>query len=107
MALDSRVNPELLAHLTRTLNRSRILAARTIVHRAVERGELDPGTSVTLLLEIVTGAVLSHALFGLSDPAPDDDDAYADRIVEVVVGALHGAGSVSDPKRKSQSVIEL
>ncbi|WP_132471432.1 TetR/AcrR family transcriptional regulator [Rhodococcus sp. SMB37] len=107
VALDSRVNPELLAHLTRTLNRSRILAARTIVHRAVERGELDPGTSVTLLLEIVTGAVLSHALFGLSDPAPDDDDAYADRIVEVVVGALHGAGSVSDPKRKSQSVIEL
>jgi AcrR family transcriptional regulator len=107
VALDSRVNPELLARLTETLNRSRVLAARTIVHRAVERGELDAGTSVTLLLEIVTGAVLSHALFGLSEPTPGDDDAYADLIVDVVLGALQNTARGSDPKRRNRSVTEL
>ncbi|MFD6895023.1 TetR/AcrR family transcriptional regulator [Rhodococcus sp. NPDC060086] len=107
VALDSRVNPELLARLTETLNRSRVLAARTIVHRAVERGELDAGTSVTLLLEIVTGAVLSHALFGLSEPAPGDDDAYADLIVDVVLGALQNPAPGFDPKHRDRSVTEL
>ncbi|MFD6859199.1 TetR/AcrR family transcriptional regulator [Rhodococcus sp. NPDC060090] len=107
VALDSRVNPELLARLTETLNRSRVLAARTIVHRAVERSELDAGTSVTLLLEIVTGAVLSHALFGLAEPAPGDDDAYADLVVDVVLAALQNAARGFDPKRRNRSVTEL
>ncbi|MEE2034814.1 TetR/AcrR family transcriptional regulator [Rhodococcus chondri] len=98
VALDARVNPELLARLTATLNRSRVLAARTIVHRAVERNELPAGTSVTLLLEMVTGAVLSHALFALTTPAPADDDTYAEMLVEATVHALRLTAPASEPK---------
>lgn len=91
VALDARVNPELLARLTHTLNKSRLLAARTIVHRAVERGDLPPDTSATLLLELVTGAVLSHALFALTTPEPAEDDAYAELVVETTVRGLRAA----------------
>lgn len=94
VALDARANPELLARLTHTLNRSRLLAARTIIHRAVERGELPAGSSATLLLEMVTGAVLSHVLFALSTPEEGEDDAYAEQVVDATVRAL---GAVTGP----------
>lgn len=63
VTLDARVNPDLLSHLTDTLNQSRLVTARRIVRRAIRRGELPEGTSTTLLLELVTGAVLARALF--------------------------------------------
>ncbi len=89
VALDARAHPDLLARLTDTLNRSRVLAARTIVHRAVARGELRTDASVTLLLEMVTGAVLSHVLFALGTPAtPGEDEAYAEMIVDATIRAL-------------------
>lgn len=45
-----------------TIRESRILAARTIVRRAIKRGELPPGTPVTLLLDTLCGAVINHIL---------------------------------------------
>ncbi|MGX7729988.1 TetR/AcrR family transcriptional regulator [Rhodococcus sp. 2H158] len=101
VALDARVHPDLLANLTSTLNRSRLVAARTIVLRAVERGELPPAVSVTLLLEMVTGAALSHVLFSLADPgSAADDDAYARTLVDAAIRALvaereHDPGAVT------------
>ncbi|MGW5300084.1 TetR/AcrR family transcriptional regulator [Rhodococcus aetherivorans] len=101
VALDARVHPDLLANLTTTLNRSRLVAARTIVLRAVERGELPPAVSVTLLLEMVTGAALSHVLFSLADPgSATDDDAYARTLVDAAIRALvaereHDPGAVT------------
>ncbi|QDC13647.1 TetR/AcrR family transcriptional regulator [Rhodococcus ruber] len=95
VALDARVNPDLLANLTTTLNRSRHVAARTIVRRAIERGELPSGVPVSLLLEMVTGAALSHVLFSLGGPAHGAEDtasagdtAYARTLVEAAVRAL-------------------
>ncbi len=88
VALDARAHPELLARLTLTLNRSRVLAARTIVHRAVERGELPADTSATLLLEMVTGTVLSHALFALTTPDQGIDVEYAELVVDATIRAL-------------------
>lgn len=43
-----------------TIRESRVLAARAIVRRAIDRGELSDATSVTLLLDTLCGAVMNH-----------------------------------------------
>jgi hypothetical protein len=53
----------------------------------MERGELPPGTPTTLLLELVTGAVLSHVLFGRGAP---DDPAYAGVVVDAALRGVSG-----------------
>ncbi|MGU3293181.1 TetR-like C-terminal domain-containing protein [Williamsia sp. M5A3_1d] len=70
VTLDAMVNPDLLAHLTDTLNQSRLVTTRQIVRRAVSRGELPRSTSTTLLLELVTGAILTHSLFSQAHEGP-------------------------------------
>lgn len=85
-ALEARVHPDLLAALTESLNASRLLTARAIVRRGVQRGELPAGTPTTLLLELVTGAVLSHVLFAHADPRTDD--AYVEGLVDAVLTAM-------------------
>lgn len=85
-ALEARVHPDLLAGLTDTLNTSRLLAAREIVRRGVARGELPDTIPTTLLLELVTGAVLSHVLF--APAAPRTDPGYADRVVDAALRGL-------------------
>lgn len=88
-ALEARVHPDLLTSLTTSLNESRLRTARAIVRRGIERGELAPATPTTLLLELVTGAVLSHVLFAPAAPRPDGDDDYVDRLVTLVLHAVH------------------
>lgn len=44
------------------IRESQVLAARLIVRRAIERGELPADTSVTLLLDSLCGAVMCHVL---------------------------------------------
>lgn len=92
VTLDAMVNPDLLAHLTDTLNQSRLVTTRQIVRRAVARGELPQSTSTTLLLELVTGAVLSHALFAQAhdgSPVPDRV-THSTTVVDAVLRALAG-----------------
>lgn len=93
-ALEARVHPDLLARLAESLNTSRLLTARQIVRRAVARGELPAGTPTTLLLELVTGAVLSHVLFAPAVTRTDDD--YVDRLVALVLAAV-ASDRTSDP----------
>lgn len=90
VTLDAMVNPDLLAHLTDTLNQSRLVTTRAIVSRAVDRGELPPTTSTTLLLELVTGAVLSHALFSHPHRSAETDASprHSELVVETVLRAL-------------------
>ena len=90
VTLDAMVNPDLLAHLTHTLNQSRLVTARQIVDRAVTRGELPATTSTTLLLELVTGAVLSHSLFSRAhDSASASNPAeHSALVVDTVLRAI-------------------
>jgi len=44
------------------LARTETLAARAMVRRAIARGELPPGTSPTVLLDMLSGGIISHAL---------------------------------------------
>ncbi|MBY4208045.1 TetR/AcrR family transcriptional regulator [Rhodococcus fascians] len=90
VTLDAMVNPELLAHLTETLNQSRLVTTRHIVNRAVAREELPDDTSTTLLLELVTGAVLTHALFSIAHPGSLQADTrkHSVVVVDTVLRAL-------------------
>ncbi|MEJ3655935.1 TetR-like C-terminal domain-containing protein [Actinomycetes bacterium KLBMP 9759] len=85
-AMEARVHPELLESLTTSLNEGTLRTARAIVRRGIDRGELPPGTPTTLLLEMLTGAVLSHVLFGPARPARDD--GYVAELVGRVLAAF-------------------
>lgn len=61
VALEAMTRPELLASVQQQ-GSTNILAARAIVHRGIARGELPAGTSATLLIDVVAGAVLNHVL---------------------------------------------
>lgn len=62
MVLDSRTNPELAAAFGKLLKGARAAAARAVVRRCFDRGDLH-GPTVDLVLEVVTGATLSHILY--------------------------------------------
>ncbi|MBV7705295.1 TetR/AcrR family transcriptional regulator [Nocardia nova] len=86
VALDARVFPELLEPLTRTISASRFATTRDIVRRAIDRGDLPAATNITTLLEMLTGAALSHVLFShkvIGPPGPDV--AYIERLVNMVM----------------------
>nr|WP_256978850.1 MULTISPECIES: TetR/AcrR family transcriptional regulator [unclassified Rhodococcus (in: high G+C Gram-positive bacteria)] len=90
VALDARVHPDLLGHMMDTLNRSRLVAARSIVHRAQERGEAPKSTDTTRILDLVTGAVLSHVIFShrqVADQTAENDRVYAESMVDTVLSA--------------------
>lgn len=86
--LEARVHPDLLARLADGLNASRLLTARDIVRRGIARGELPAATPTTLLLELVTGAVLSHLLFAPADGRREPDPDYAERLVSLVLSSV-------------------
>ena len=90
VTLDSMVNPDLLAHLIDTLNQSRLVTTRQIVRRGVARGELATATSTTLVLELVTGAILAHALFSHAHRATEAPDGarHSTVVVDTVLRAL-------------------
>jgi AcrR family transcriptional regulator len=66
-------------------------AARAIVRRGISRGELPPGTSVTLLLDTLVGGAMMHAL---STPArlraelARNTGAQAVRLVDFLLHAV-------------------
>ena len=91
VALDARVHPDLLGRMMETLNKSRLVAARLIVHRAQSRGELPESADTTRILELVTGAVLSHVIFSHrtdADRNRTEDRIYAEDLVDAVLGGV-------------------
>lgn len=90
VALDARVHPDLLGHMMDTLNTSRLVAARSIVHRAQQRGEASESVDTTRILELLTGAVLSHVIFShqkADAQTSETDRLYAESMVDAVLGA--------------------
>ncbi|TAL21749.1 MAG: TetR/AcrR family transcriptional regulator [Frankiales bacterium] len=73
MVLDSRTNPELAVAFGKLLKGARATDARAVVRRCFERGDLI-GPTVDLVLEVVSGATLSHVLY-----TPPADPATAGR----------------------------
>lgn len=80
-----------VAERVEDLRHAQILAARAIVRRGIARGELAPGTSVTLLLDAICGGCLNHALTTPAKLRPNADadlKRYAARLVDFVLGAV-------------------
>ena len=74
-----------------TLRTSQVLAARAIVRRGIERGELDPGASATLLLDTLTGGAMMHGLATPPDRRADlarNLRAYAEQLVSFLLRAV-------------------
>ncbi|GAA2883048.1 hypothetical protein Acy02nite_05420 [Actinoplanes cyaneus] len=89
LRVDAQRVPEVRDHLQR-LQESQVLAARAIVRRAIDRGELRPDTSVTLLLDCVCGGVLNHVLATpphLRDQVAAGADEYATALVDFVLSS--------------------
>lgn len=89
VAVDARAFPDLLEPLTHTISRSRFTTTRDIVRRGVARGEVPTDTDITLLLEMLTGAVLSHVLFAHDHGRESaDDDRYVGVVVDMTLSSV-------------------
>ena len=90
LTLEASAIPGVARHYEE-IRRSQAQAARAIVHRGIDRGELPAGTSVTLLLDTLAGGAMMHAL---STPAGRRADlaantaAQAARLVDFLLGAV-------------------
>lgn len=93
MLVDARTHPEVFADLFARRNEARVTAARAIVRRGVSRGQLAPGTSATLVLDAVCGAMLNHALATPDHLRPvvaAGGDRYAAELVDLVLTGTPG-----------------
>jgi AcrR family transcriptional regulator len=73
------------------MGRSQVLAARAIVRRGIERGELAADTPVTLLLDTLAGGAMMHALTTPPDHRASlthDIRAHAEALVSFLLRAV-------------------
>lgn len=91
MVLDARAHPELAEAFGRLLRGARAVEARRIVQRGFDRGDLR-GPTVDLVLEIVSGATLSHVFY--TPPPPNAvagistaDERFIARLVDSLLVA--------------------
>ena len=61
LGLEAATIPGVAEHYD-AMRRDQTRAARAIVRRGIDRGELAPGTSVTLLLDTLVGGAMVHAM---------------------------------------------
>ena len=75
------------------IRRSQVLAARAIVRRGIDRGELVKDTPVTLLLDTLAGGAMMHALTTPPDLKASlnrEVRAHAERLVSFLLRAVSG-----------------
>ena len=87
---NERHHPE-LAPVLRKLRVVKREAREGIVRRAVERGELPPGTDAAFVLELVTGALMSRIL-GHGERV---DQRWIRRAVSLVVAGAKAGGAIA------------
>ena len=79
---------------------SQVLAARAIVRRGIDRGELARDTPVTLLLDTLAGGAMMHALTtppGLKASLHRDIRTHAGRLVAFLLRAVESTTEGSGP----------
>jgi len=90
MNLEAEGIPGVGEHLA-ALRRSHVLAARAVVRRGVERGELAADVPVTLLLDTLAGGAMMHAMVTPDDRRADlarSTRAYAAQLVSFLLRAV-------------------
>ena len=79
--------------------RAQVLAAREIVRRGIRRGELPSTTSVTVVLDTLVGGAMMHAMSApadLREKVVAGADAYAEQLVDFVLGSASGMRRLED-----------
>ena len=94
MVAAARVNTE-LAEVYRTYVTQRRRRAVAVLERAIERGELRPGTDLELLQDLVNGPLFYRALV-TGQPV---DDLLVEQVVDVVLAGV-GAKSTRSPEHR-------
>ncbi|MDX6394995.1 MAG: hypothetical protein QOJ73_6058 [Streptosporangiaceae bacterium] len=90
LGLEAAAIPGVAEHYE-AMRRAQTLAARAIVRRGIDRGELAAGTSVTLLLNTLVGGAMMHALSTPPDKRADlarNISAHAARLVNFLLRAV-------------------
>lgn len=90
LGLDGDAIPSVAEHYD-AMRRAQIRAARAIVRRGIDRGELPAGTSVTLLLDTLVGGAMTHALATPADRRAElvrNTHAYAVKLVDFLLHAV-------------------
>jgi AcrR family transcriptional regulator len=94
LMLEAESIPSGQEHLDRFLQ-SQATAARAIVHRGIDRGQLSGDISVTLLLNTISGGALNHALTTparLRAKVAAGADRYAEELVDFVLASVAKTG---------------
>ncbi len=90
LGLEADAIPGVAGHY-QAMCRAQALAARAIVHRGIDRGEIAAGTSAALLLDTLVGGAMMHAM---STPPGRHADlarhiaAHAGRLVDFLLRAV-------------------
>jgi AcrR family transcriptional regulator len=90
LTLEGPTIPAVAKHYE-ALRNSQVLAARAIVRRGKQRGELASDTSSTLLLDTLTGGAMMHELATPPNRRADlarNRGAYAERLVSFLLQAV-------------------
>jgi AcrR family transcriptional regulator len=90
LSLEGEAIPGVAEHY-QALRQSQILAARAIVRRGIQRGELDADTPVTLLLDTLAGGAMTHAMTTPPDKRADlarNLGTHAERLVNFLLRAV-------------------
>ena len=87
MVLDARAVPELGEQFGRMVDGVRLARTRAVVGRAIARGDLPPGTSVSGVVEVLTGATLTHVLYARAENASTaSDERHVRHLVALLLG---------------------
>src|SRR6478752_3268370 len=90
LGLEAAAIPGVAEHYAQ-MRHAQVLAARDIVRRGIDRGELAPDTSVTLLLDTLIGGAMMHAMITPDDRRADlarSTGAYAAQLVSFLLRAV-------------------
>ena len=98
--VEAKVYPDVLGEALEDIRADTISRGRSLVHRAIERGELPPDTSTALIMDAVAGSIVNRILLvppgglaELNERAPE----FSERIVDFVLAAV---GWKAVPKRR-------
>lgn len=90
LIMDRHSNEELAAVIGEHDYPDYIRSTRALVRRAVERGEVDPGVTPTLIADLVAGAITTHVR---STPPGLAEIAHTERyLTQLVTTVLRGVG---------------
>ena len=90
LSLEGEAIPGVAEHYE-AMRQSQVLAARAIVRRGIQRGELAADTPVTLLLDTLVGGAMMHAMTTPPDKRADlarNLGAHAEQLVNFLLRAV-------------------